>query len=387
MVKSLLKCFTHTVWVVSALPALGQQAGFAEAKAQIDQYWAKRMTTCDGVSYLRNATGEWKALRNLRWTVTATPLTQADTLNGIQWMGSTSLVVEASRHWNENTGWQQWQQGIGFFDGVKLEVVKGNGTWSFQKAALIALMLSPRCSDVPPEVPRKTIQQVANEKAQAAPGLCRQYFSSSTNYGSVDSYIQQGLDPKACRGDGGITPLMAVALYCFDDAVQPVLAAGVDVNATDAKGQTALDYVTESHKRNATTSCYITLRMLNAAGARAGRRQSVQAPQQGSSEGSLPAYQGLAGDDDAARVKLRLVKQVPPEYTPLALQAKVQGDVKLLIKINEDGIVVAARLLSGHPLLVEAAKTAVSQYRYTMAVREVVSTTVTVKFRLPAESR
>ena len=59
-----------------------------------------------------------------------------------------------------------------------------------------------------------------------------------------------------------------------------------------------------------------------------------------------------------------LVHQVKPAYPPLAVQARIQGTVVLQAVIARDGTVRDLRVVSGHPLLVQAAMEAVKQWRY-----------------------
>ena len=60
----------------------------------------------------------------------------------------------------------------------------------------------------------------------------------------------------------------------------------------------------------------------------------------------------------------KLVKQPVPVYPPLAKQARIQGTVQLSVLIGPDGTVQDVQLLSGHPLLVQAATDAVKQWVY-----------------------
>ena len=50
-----------------------------------------------------------------------------------------------------------------------------------------------------------------------------------------------------------------------------------------------------------------------------------------------------------------LTRLTGPSYPPLARQARVTGDVELLFEIKEDGSVQSAMVVSGHPLLKQAA--------------------------------
>ena len=84
--------------------------------------------------------------------------------------------------------------------------------------------------------------------------------------------------------------------------------------------------------------------------------------------------------------RANLLHQVRPVYPPLARQARVQGTVILEATIAKDGSVRDARIVSGHPLLTEAAIAAVGQWRYKPFILNgepiEVITTVTVTFTL-----
>ncbi len=60
----------------------------------------------------------------------------------------------------------------------------------------------------------------------------------------------------------------------------------------------------------------------------------------------------------------RLVNKVQPLYPPLARQTRISGTVKLHAIIGKDGSVQQLVMVSGHPLLVQAALDAVKQWRY-----------------------
>jgi len=59
-----------------------------------------------------------------------------------------------------------------------------------------------------------------------------------------------------------------------------------------------------------------------------------------------------------------LIYKADPVYPPLAAQARIQGTVRFTAIIGKDGTIQNVQLVSGHPLLVAAAKEAVQQYRY-----------------------
>jgi TonB family protein len=59
-----------------------------------------------------------------------------------------------------------------------------------------------------------------------------------------------------------------------------------------------------------------------------------------------------------------LIHKIDPVYPPLAYQARIQGTVRFTAIIGRDGRIENLQLVSGHPLLVEAAREAVSQWEY-----------------------
>ena len=55
---------------------------------------------------------------------------------------------------------------------------------------------------------------------------------------------------------------------------------------------------------------------------------------------------------------------VPPVYPPLAARARVSGIVVLEATLTAEGVVSEIRVVSGHPLLTDAAIHCVKQWRY-----------------------
>ena len=81
-----------------------------------------------------------------------------------------------------------------------------------------------------------------------------------------------------------------------------------------------------------------------------------------------------------------LLSRVEPKYPPIARTSRIQGDVVLAAVIGKDGHIENLHLVSGHPLLAEAALDAVKQWRYRpymLGTEPVeVETQITVRFRL-----
>jgi len=81
-----------------------------------------------------------------------------------------------------------------------------------------------------------------------------------------------------------------------------------------------------------------------------------------------------------------LIRRVEPAYPPLARSARIQGSVVLAAVISKAGTIDNLHALSGHPLLVPAALSAVSQWRYRPYILNSepieVETQITVNFYL-----
>ena len=81
-----------------------------------------------------------------------------------------------------------------------------------------------------------------------------------------------------------------------------------------------------------------------------------------------------------------LIHRVEPVYPPIARAARVQGEVVLSAVIDTNGAIQNLQLVSGHPMLVPAALSAVQQWRYKPYLLNgqpvEVETTITVIFTL-----
>ncbi len=81
-----------------------------------------------------------------------------------------------------------------------------------------------------------------------------------------------------------------------------------------------------------------------------------------------------------------LVHKVQPAYPGLARSARIQGAVLLQAVISKAGSIENLKVLAGHPMLVQAAIEAVSQWRYRPYILNnepvEVETLITVNFSL-----
>jgi len=91
--------------------------------------------------------------------------------------------------------------------------------------------------------------------------------------------------------------------------------------------------------------------------------KSIIAPQAGAS--STPSSKVPQRIRVGAQVQgANLIHKVEPVYPPLAEQNGIEGTVRFRVIIDKDGRVSNAQLVSGHPLLVAAAREAVIQWVY-----------------------
>ena len=86
-----------------------------------------------------------------------------------------------------------------------------------------------------------------------------------------------------------------------------------------------------------------------------------------------------------AKTERALVHRVEPEYPAVAKARRIQGSVVLDVQVLNTGDVGTIGIVSGDPLLTEAAVDAVKQWRYQAADAQAAAsqTRVTVKFTLP----
>lgn len=98
----------------------------------------------------------------------------------------------------------------------------------------------------------------------------------------------------------------------------------------------------------------------------------------------VPERVSSAGDNS-------VLHRVEPEYPESARQAKIQGPVVLDVQIGPNGGVQQMNLISGQPLLAQAARDAVQQWRFRPRVVDgravTMQTRITLNFRLPQDSR
>ena len=63
----------------------------------------------------------------------------------------------------------------------------------------------------------------------------------------------------------------------------------------------------------------------------------------------------VAQQDVSSQARVSLIRAYPPVYSPIARAARVTGDVKLSVDVRPDASVSKVVVVSGHPLLSQAA--------------------------------
>lgn len=88
----------------------------------------------------------------------------------------------------------------------------------------------------------------------------------------------------------------------------------------------------------------------------------------------IAAVNPVAAQDEGRRIK----SKVAPIYPELARKMAVTGIVKLQVTIGADGSVKSAKVVGGHPLLIDSAMDAVRKWKFEPGAE---STTQVVEFK------
>lgn len=78
----------------------------------------------------------------------------------------------------------------------------------------------------------------------------------------------------------------------------------------------------------------------------------------------LTLWLGLACAASAQEHKISVQSFVNPEYPPIARAAHAEGDVRLRMKLDAQGIVNSVEVVSGHPMFVQSAIKAIKNWRF-----------------------
>ena len=69
----------------------------------------------------------------------------------------------------------------------------------------------------------------------------------------------------------------------------------------------------------------------------------------------LPDIEGVTAEDVERGITIKVISKPQPAYPPIAKAARAQGAVTIQVLVDEEGKVIAAQAVSGHPLLQAAA--------------------------------
>lgn len=109
---------------------------YSEAQSQASKFWLQRFKRCGDSFLSKSFIGskpnqvfmgyrEWK---NLTWRVESRAITEADRLNGVEWLGYSWISASAVRDTNKTgKNWSPWMQGVK--DAGEIKVLKKNGQW------------------------------------------------------------------------------------------------------------------------------------------------------------------------------------------------------------------------------------------------------------------
>lgn len=107
-----------------------------------------------------------------------------------------------------------------------------------------------------------------------------------------------------------------------------------------------------THKSYPTTSTYIP------------NRTPIPSPTPATAGSAAPTRQGYVRSTSLGTMAANVLYSPAPAYPAAAAAEHIQGEVKLEAEIDRDGNVLSTRVISGPPLLREAAANAVQQWRY-----------------------
>ncbi|MBZ5701711.1 MAG: energy transducer TonB [Acidobacteriia bacterium] len=98
----------------------------------------------------------------------------------------------------------------------------------------------------------------------------------------------------------------------------------------------------------------------------------------------LTASLGFAQKGSVEEEKRKVRLKVAPTYPELARRMNISGKVKLEVVVTPDGLVRTSRVIGGHPLLVNAAQSAVKEWKFAPGTEET-TVVVTFEFKSPVE--
>jgi hypothetical protein len=100
-----------------------------QAEQQAHAIWNARITKCGQDYFTMWGSSLIVQLKNLVISVDARSLRPADRLNGIEWLGRTTVTAGPSRTYKEGGQWSSWSNGM-YFPELYVDMRKDKGHWS-----------------------------------------------------------------------------------------------------------------------------------------------------------------------------------------------------------------------------------------------------------------
>lgn len=79
--------------------------------------------------------------------------------------------------------------------------------------------------------------------------------------------------------------------------------------------------------------------------------------------GSLSMFSAFAQTQESTEAR-KVLMRVTPQYPAIARRMSISGSVRLEVLVAANGSVKAAEIKGGHPLLAQAAQSAVREWKY-----------------------
>lgn len=150
---AIVLCATSLVGCSGKLTPAGgrtRSAIDAEAQQQAEQYWGGLLTKCGGTIYgkdNREAVDLIYEFRDISIRIKPRVLSDADTMNGIEWSGNGYLDSNTSRVLTKDK-WGPWRQGSIYQNSEKMEKVHGQWKFGVMEGAPAPLRTFD-CSELP----------------------------------------------------------------------------------------------------------------------------------------------------------------------------------------------------------------------------------------------
>jgi protein TonB len=256
-------------------------------------------------------------------------------------------------------------------------VVAGYFGWTqlHEKTSTPALVPKPALSapvTTPPTTQPKQVQPAAPSATAASSPSSQTALPQSSAADTQRSTNDAASDESASENDAADIPAAnSKTVPSSKPAAQPTVAAPIVLKSGAPKS---------SSKPAATDASAPSMVGLAAGGSDAPLSNLVA-----SDHAAKPILQAVTISSGVSQGLL--LKKVQPVYPPNALRMRTEGAVKLLATVGKTGSITAVKVVSGEPLLGQAAMEAVKQWKYKPYLLNgepvEIQTEVTINFKLP----